>query len=86
MTNGCRNNSVTRKAPASPEERHRLIMEKRIEAYQQLCDVVYEKKGFTSEGIPKSETVEEFGLMDEQARQLLAEFGFEEDKQGNTKL
>jgi aldehyde:ferredoxin oxidoreductase len=64
-----------KKAPASPEERHRLIMDKRIQAYQQLCDVVYEKKGFTSEGIPKSETVERFGLMDEQAKQLMAQFG-----------
>jgi aldehyde:ferredoxin oxidoreductase len=61
--------------PSSPEQRHKLIIEKRIEAYQQLCDVVYEKKGFTSEGIPKRETVEKFALMDEQARQLLDEFG-----------
>ena len=50
-------------------------MEKRMEAYQTLCDVVYEKKGFNSQGIPKTETVEKFGLMDEQARQLLAQFG-----------
>jgi hypothetical protein len=50
-------------------------MEKRIQAYQQLCDIVYEKKGFTPEGIPKRETVEKFGLMDEQARQLLSELG-----------
>ena len=63
------------KAPASPEERHKLLMEKRVEIYQQLCDVVYEKKGFTSEGIPKRETVEKFGLMDEQAKQLLSELG-----------
>jgi len=63
------------KVPASPEQRHKLLIERRIEAYQQLCDVVYEKKGFTSEGIPKRETVEKFDLMDEQARQLLGEFG-----------
>ena len=61
--------------PASPEQRHKLIIEKRIEAYQQLCDIVYQKKGFTSEGIPKRETVEKFALMDEQARRLLDEFG-----------
>jgi len=61
--------------PASPEQRHKLLIEKRVEAYQQLCDVVYEKKGFTSEGIPKRETVEKFALMDGQARQLLDEFG-----------
>jgi len=62
-------------APASPEQRHRLIIEKRIEAYQQLCDIVYEKKGFTSNGIPKRETVEKFALMDQQASQILDEFG-----------
>jgi hypothetical protein len=50
-------------------------MDKRIQAYQQLCDIVYEKKGFTSQGIPKRETVEKFGLMDEQARRLLKESG-----------
>jgi aldehyde:ferredoxin oxidoreductase len=63
------------KVPASPEQRHKLLMEKRVQVYQQLCDVVYEEKGFTSEGIPKREAVKKFGLMDEQARQLLDEFG-----------
>jgi len=63
------------KPPANPEERHELVMENRMQAYQRLCDVVYEKKGFTSDGIPRPETVEKFGLMDEQARQLLDEFG-----------
>jgi aldehyde:ferredoxin oxidoreductase len=63
------------KLPASPEERHRLLMEKRMQAYQQLCDAVYEEKGFTPEGIPERETVNRFGLMDEQADKLLSEFG-----------
>ncbi len=63
------------KVPANPEQRHELLMEKRIETYQHLCDIVYEKKGFTSEGIPKHETVEKFGLMDEQAKQLLSQLG-----------
>ncbi len=61
------------KIPASPEQRHELLMKKRVEAYQHLCDIVYEKKGFTSEGIPKHETVEKFGLMDEQAKQMLSQ-------------
>jgi aldehyde:ferredoxin oxidoreductase len=63
------------KIPASPEERHRLVIEKRMQAYQQLCDIVYEKKGFTADGIPKREVVKAFGLLDEQASQLLKEFG-----------
>ena len=61
--------------PASPEQRHELLVQKRQQAYQHLCDAVYEEKGFTSEGIPKRETVERFGLMDEQAAQVLDEFG-----------
>lgn len=63
------------KAPENPEQRHRLLTEKRIEAYQQLCDIVYEKKGFTHEGVPKREKVEQFALLDEQAQRLLDEFG-----------
>ncbi|MBT4504350.1 MAG: aldehyde:ferredoxin oxidoreductase [Gemmatimonadetes bacterium] len=61
-------------APDSPEQRHQLLIEKRLQAYQQLCDVVYAEKGFTADGVPKRETVEKFGLMDEQAEKLLAEF------------
>ena len=61
--------------PATPEERHRLLMEKRAGAYQQLCDIVYEKKGFTSRGVPKRETVEKFGLLDAAAESLLSEYG-----------
>ena len=61
--------------PPTPETRHELLVEKRIEAYQQLCDVVYEEKGFSSDGIPTRDTVEKFGLMDEQADRLLREFG-----------
>ncbi len=63
------------KIPSSPQDRHKLLMEKRMQAYQQLCDIVYQKKGYTSEGIPKSELVERFGLMDEQAKQLLGKYG-----------
>jgi len=47
----------------------------RIEDYQRLCDIVYNEKGFSPEGIPLSETLEKYGLMDEQARALLKEFG-----------
>jgi aldehyde:ferredoxin oxidoreductase len=61
--------------PASAEQRHKLLMEKRMQAYQQLCDIVYVKKGFTSGGIPKRETVSKFGLLDKQASQLLDQFG-----------
>jgi aldehyde:ferredoxin oxidoreductase len=61
--------------PATAEEKHRILIEKRLAAYQQLCDIVYEKKGFTSEAIPKRATVEKAGLLDEQASRLLSKFG-----------
>ncbi len=62
------------KVPSTPEERHTLLVQKRIEAYQQLCDIVYEKKGFNSNAVPKRGTVEKFDLMDEQAKRLLDEY------------
>jgi aldehyde:ferredoxin oxidoreductase len=61
--------------PERPEQRLNLLIEKREKAYQQLCDIVYEKKGYTSKGIPKRDTVNRFGLMDKQASQLLEKFG-----------
>jgi len=63
------------KLPATAEGRHSLLLAKRMEDYQKLCDIVYEKKGYTSAGIPKRETVEKFGLADEQAKRLLESFG-----------
>jgi aldehyde:ferredoxin oxidoreductase len=63
------------KLPESAEQRLRLLIEKREKAYQQLCDRVYEKKGYTHGGIPGRETVKKFGLLDEQANQLLDQFG-----------
>jgi aldehyde:ferredoxin oxidoreductase len=60
--------------PVNAEAKHKLLMEKRVEAYRKLCDIVYESKGFTPEGVPKRETVEKFGLMDERADKLLHEF------------
>jgi aldehyde:ferredoxin oxidoreductase len=68
-------NSGDSKLPESAEQRLNLLIEKRKKAYQQLCDMVYEKKGYTSQGIPKRETVKKFGLMDEQASKLLDKFG-----------
>ncbi|MBW2610560.1 MAG: aldehyde:ferredoxin oxidoreductase [Deltaproteobacteria bacterium] len=61
--------------PEDLEERHRMIMDLRQEAYQRLCDVVYEKKGYTSEAVPLPETLEKFGLLDDKSLALLNEFG-----------
>jgi aldehyde:ferredoxin oxidoreductase len=61
--------------PDTIERRHALLMAKRLEAFQQLCDIVYEKKGYTSDAVPKRETVKKFGLLDQQAARLLAKYG-----------
>jgi aldehyde:ferredoxin oxidoreductase len=61
--------------PDNKEERHRLIVELREQAYQMLCDAVYEEKGYDLDGVPLPETVEKFDLLDDRALALLKEFG-----------
>ena len=63
------------KVPDDPEAKHKLILELRQQAYQSLCDAVYQEKGYTLDGVPLPETVERFGLLDDQAMSLLNEFG-----------
>jgi aldehyde:ferredoxin oxidoreductase len=63
------------KLPDNMEQKLQLLIDKRLEAYQKLCDIVYEKKGYNPDGIPRRETVVKFDLLDEQASRLLAEFG-----------
>jgi aldehyde:ferredoxin oxidoreductase len=66
--------------PDDKEERHRLIMELRQKAYQNLCDAVYQEKGYNLDGVPLPETVEKFGLLDDQAGAILNEFGLAREK------
>jgi aldehyde:ferredoxin oxidoreductase len=61
--------------PEGDEPRLNLLIEKRKQQYEQLCDIVYDIKGYTANAIPKRETVKRFGLMDTQASKLLEEFG-----------
>ena len=66
-----------RNIPEDPKSKHALLVELRQEAYEKLCDVVYEAKGYTNNSIPLVETVEKMGLLDEQADALLKSFGLE---------
>jgi aldehyde:ferredoxin oxidoreductase len=66
--------------PDEPENRHKLIIKLRQQAYERLCDTVYKEKGYTSDGIPLPETLEKFGLLDEQAWGLLVRFGLIEEE------
>ncbi len=61
--------------PDSAEDKHKLLMEKRNQLFQKLCDTVYKEKGFSPDAVPLPGTVEKFGLMDDQAKHLLEEFG-----------
>lgn len=60
--------------PNDPEERHRLIIKLRKDAYAKLCERVYQVKGFTPDAIPLPETLNKFGVLDDQARNLLEKF------------
>ena len=68
-------NSEDISLPEGDEQKLNLLIEKRVQIYEKLCDIVYEKKGYTVDGIPKREIVKRFGLMDTQASNLLDEYG-----------
>ena len=63
--------------PETAEECHKLLMDMRSKAYQDLCDAVYEEKGYNSNAVPLPETLERFDLLDDKAVQLLSEYGLE---------
>ena len=69
--------------PDDPESRHALICKLRQEAYDKLCDEVYEAKGYTQNAVPLLEMVENFDLLDQQARRLLAMFGIQRRELSN---
>ena len=61
--------------PESMEDRLQMLIGLRKTAYQKLCDAVYPAKGYTPDGVPMPETLRRFGLLDEQAESVLAEYG-----------
>ncbi|MDB4443764.1 aldehyde:ferredoxin oxidoreductase [bacterium] len=63
--------------PDDPVRKHQMVVEQRQQAYQQLCDAVYKEKGYTPDAVPLPETLESFGLLDDQARALLNEMGLD---------
>jgi aldehyde:ferredoxin oxidoreductase len=60
--------------PERNEEKLNLLIEKRRQQFERLSDLVYQRKGYTIDGIPKRETVIKFDLLDEQASKLLNEY------------
>jgi len=61
--------------PDSAEEKHQMVLRYRQEAYQKLCDSVYQAKGYSRDAIPLKETLQKFDLLDEKAENLLKEYG-----------
>ncbi|MFP3870493.1 MAG: aldehyde ferredoxin oxidoreductase C-terminal domain-containing protein, partial [Syntrophobacteria bacterium] len=61
--------------PASPEGRHQELLKLRQNAYQRLCDSVYEAKGYNRNAVPLPTTLKKFGLLDEKSESLLAAYG-----------
>jgi aldehyde:ferredoxin oxidoreductase len=61
--------------PASSEQRHQTLLQLRQEAYQKLCDAVYQAKGYTPQGVPLRQTLEKFELLDKKAEELLQAYG-----------
>jgi aldehyde:ferredoxin oxidoreductase len=63
------------KIPEKMEQKHELLIQKRLEIFRNLCDLVYEKKGFTANAVPTRQTVKKFDLLDDQADRLLTKYG-----------
>ncbi len=61
--------------PTTAEERHQVILKLRKDAYQKLCNSVYQAKGYNADAVPLRETLEKFDLLDEKADSLLREYG-----------
>ena len=57
--------------PASLADRQRLLLDLRKQDYQKLSDAVYQIKGYSNQAVPLAQTLENFGLLDEQAARLL---------------
>ncbi len=62
--------------PETIEEKHRLLVQLRRDAYETLCDSVYKAKGYSINGIPLPETLKRFDLFDEKALAILKTYGF----------
>jgi aldehyde:ferredoxin oxidoreductase len=73
--NWLKENTGNTTLPEGNEQKLGLLIEKRKQQFERLCDIVYQKKGYTVDGIPKRETVAKFDLLDKQAGKLLETYG-----------
>lgn len=61
--------------PADLQQRLDLLIGIRQRHYQELCDAVYEEKGYDRNGVPTQETLAAFGLLDAETQALIERYG-----------
>jgi aldehyde:ferredoxin oxidoreductase len=57
--------------PINIEEKRVTLMDFRMEDYEKLMDAAYKEKGWDENGIPKDETLDRPGLLDEEIKEFL---------------
>ena len=61
--------------PADIQQRLDLLIDIRQRQYQQLCDSVYQEKGYDRNGVPTYETLTAFDLLDTETQALIEKYG-----------
>jgi aldehyde:ferredoxin oxidoreductase len=61
--------------PADIQQRLDLLIDIRKRQYQQLCDSVYQEKGYDRNGVPTYETLTAFDLLDAETQALIEKYG-----------
>jgi aldehyde:ferredoxin oxidoreductase len=57
--------------PEKTEERRAKLMEFRRDNFEKLMDAVYKEKGWDNNGVPTDETMNKFGLLDDNIKEIL---------------
>jgi aldehyde:ferredoxin oxidoreductase len=61
--------------PADIQQRLDLLIDIRQRQYQQLCDTVYQEKGYDRNGVPTYETLTAFDLLNAETQALIEKYG-----------
>ena len=61
--------------PTELQQRLDLLIDIRQKQYQELCDAVYQEKGYDNNGVPTQETLRAFDLLDAETQALIEKYG-----------
>ena len=61
--------------PADLQQRLDLLIDVRQRQYQELCDAVYQEKGYDRNGVPTHETLAALDLLDAESQTLIEKYG-----------